>query len=122
MAELWALRDGLSLAKAENARKLEIEVDALGVIQLLNEQTKNHPMGNILLDCRSLMAELEAVSIKHVYCEVNYCANALTKDAPILVRDLYIYPCFLNCISNLFYADLIGVVTPGPACKLYLVV
>lgn len=31
MAELWALRDGLSLAKAENMKKLEIEVDTLGV-------------------------------------------------------------------------------------------
>lgn len=121
MAELWALRDGFSLAKAENVRKLEIEVDALGVVQLLNEQTKNHPMGNILLDCRSLMVELEAVSIKHVHREANYCADALANDALISVGDLYIYPCFPNCISNLFYADLIGGCKPL-ACKLYLVV
>ncbi|KAI8553219.1 hypothetical protein RHMOL_Rhmol06G0327200 [Rhododendron molle] len=51
-------------------------------------------MGNILLDCRSLMAELEAVSIKHVYCEANHCADALAKDASISVGDLYNLPLF----------------------------
>lgn len=30
MAEVWALRDGLALAKDENIRKLKIEVDAFG--------------------------------------------------------------------------------------------
>lgn len=52
----------------------------LGVVQLINEQTETHPMGNIFLDCRSLMAEFGVVSIKYVYHEVTYCADALAKD------------------------------------------
>lgn len=52
MAELWALRDGLNFAKEEDVTKLEVETDALGVIQLLNDhEMANHSLGNILLDC-----------------------------------------------------------------------
>ncbi|KAI8562677.1 hypothetical protein RHMOL_Rhmol03G0053100 [Rhododendron molle] len=48
MAEILALRDGLVLAKAENVKNLEIEVDALGVVQLIGDhQTTNHPLGNL---------------------------------------------------------------------------
>lgn len=105
MVEVWALRDGLVFEKAENVRNLEIEMDALGVLQLLNDKhMTNHPLDNILLDCRSIMEAFEAVSTKHVYHETNHCANALAHDAPISVKDLYIYPCIPNCIANLLYA------------------
>lgn len=58
MTEFWALRDGLTFAKEENVRKLEVETDAQGVIQLLQDHgMANHPLGNIILDCRSLMEE-----------------------------------------------------------------
>lgn len=57
MAEGWALRDGLVLAKNDNIRKLEIEIDSLGVIQLLNDHdTANHPLGHM-----SLMEAFEVV-------------------------------------------------------------
>lgn len=120
--KFWALRDGLVLARDENIQRLEIEVDAITVLQLiLDTMAENHPLGNLLFDCRSLMQDFEEVSMKHIYCEANRCADALANDAPISVGDLYIYPCFPNCISNLFYADLIGGCKPL-ACKLYLVV
>lgn len=55
------------------------------------------------------MEELEAASIKHIYREVNYCADVLTNDASISLRDLYIY----LCIANLLYVDLIEVAYSG---------
>lgn len=106
MVEVLALRDGLMLGKAEGVWNLEIET------LLQDNQIANHPLGNILLDCRSLMEELEAVSIKHIYREANHCADALASDAPISVGDFYVYPCILICIVNILYADLIGVVYP----------
>lgn len=58
---------------------MEIKIDALGVLQLINDHlTENHPLCNILLDCRSLIEEFEAVSIKHIYRESNHCVDALT--------------------------------------------
>ncbi|KAI8523423.1 hypothetical protein RHMOL_Rhmol13G0072400 [Rhododendron molle] len=98
-AELWALRDGLSLAKDENIKKLEIEVDSM-------------TLGNLLFDCRLLMQGFEEVSITHIYREANRCADALANDAPVSVGDLYIYPVIPSCISNFLYADLIGVSYP----------
>lgn len=43
MAEVLALRDGLMLAKTEGVRKLEIETDALGIIQLMNDHQMAKP-------------------------------------------------------------------------------
>lgn len=59
------------------------------------------------------MEEFKVVTIKHIYRETNHCADALTNDVPILVGDLYIYPCIPNCIASLAYTDLIGVKYPG---------
>lgn len=57
----------------------------------------NHPLGHILLDCRSLMEAFEVVLIKHIYREANQCADVLAKEAPILASGLYIYPYIPNC-------------------------
>ncbi|KAI8554651.1 hypothetical protein RHMOL_Rhmol05G0114300 [Rhododendron molle] len=113
MAELWALRDGLNFAREEHVLNREVGTDALGVIQLLqNQEMVNHPLGNILFDCRSLTEEIEAMSIKHVFREANQCADALTKDAPVSVGDYYVYLYFPNCIVDVFHADLSGVAYP----------
>lgn len=112
-AELWALRDGLSLAKDENIKKLEIEVDSMTVLNLIHATNMvNHPLVNLLFDCRLLMQGFEEVSITHIYREANRCADALANDAPVSVGDLYIYPVIPSCISNFLYADLIGVSYP----------
>ncbi|KAI8526906.1 hypothetical protein RHMOL_Rhmol12G0034900 [Rhododendron molle] len=113
MAEIWALRDGLTLAKESNLHNLEVEVDARGVIPLLNDvNAKNHPLRNILLDCRSLMLELDVVAIKHIYREANRCANVLANDAPVSVGDFHVYPFIPSCIATLLYADLSKVAYP----------
>lgn len=69
----------------------------------------NHPFGNILFDCRSLMQELDdVVSIKHVYREVYRCTDALANNALVSVGDFHIDPNMPSRISNLFHADLVG--------------
>lgn len=55
MAELQALCDGLIIAKEES----------------VSNSLSHHPLRNILLDCRSFMEKLEAMSIKHIYWETN---------------------------------------------------
>ncbi|KAI8552114.1 hypothetical protein RHMOL_Rhmol06G0239800 [Rhododendron molle] len=80
-AELWAVRDGLVLAREHNIRSLEIGVDALGVVQLINDNNStNHRTGSISPDCRFLMKEFDVASIKYIYREANRCADVLTNN------------------------------------------
>ncbi|KAI8551910.1 hypothetical protein RHMOL_Rhmol06G0223900 [Rhododendron molle] len=68
---------------------MEVEVDAVGVIQLLinDANVVNHPFRNIILmDCTPLMLELDVVAINHSYRKANHCADALANDAPVLVK------------------------------------
>ncbi|KAI8561499.1 hypothetical protein RHMOL_Rhmol04G0344900 [Rhododendron molle] len=53
-AEIWALGDGLVLARDENIQRLEIEVDAITVLQISDTTAENHPLGNLLFDCRCI--------------------------------------------------------------------
>ncbi|KAI8534265.1 hypothetical protein RHMOL_Rhmol10G0076700 [Rhododendron molle] len=60
MAEFWALRDGLNLAMEENITKLDVEVDALVLIQLFAQNNLDcHPLSNTIYDCRLLMEKFQ---------------------------------------------------------------
>lgn len=52
------------------------------------------------------------MSIKHIYREVNRCTDALANDAPVSIRDFYIYLYFPSRITDVFRADMFGVVYP----------
>ncbi|KAI8533173.1 hypothetical protein RHMOL_Rhmol11G0276400 [Rhododendron molle] len=57
------------------------------ILQLISKNSPSyHPLGNILLDCRSVIEEFEAVPIKHIYREASQCADALANDVPFLAR------------------------------------
>lgn len=91
MTESWALRDGLQLAMEENITKLDVEVDALALTQMLAQQRLDyHPTSNVIYDCRLLMEKFEKISIKNVHREANKCVDALTKDAPTFVGVFYV--------------------------------
>ena len=51
MAELWALRDGLILAKDLNFNSLIVELDVKSVVQLMNNNSANMLMEPLLTDC-----------------------------------------------------------------------
>ena len=79
MAELWALRDGLLLAKEMGLNNLIIEMDALSVVLLMNNNSANLLMEPLLTDCRNLLSEIPNKQIFHIYREANQCADALVK-------------------------------------------
>lgn len=67
MAELWALRDGLSLAIQLGVRNLEVELDAKVIVEMLNNADSfNKKISLLLLDCRSLIASHTEVRVAHV--------------------------------------------------------
>ena len=79
IAELWALRDGLLLAKEMGFNNIIIEMDALSVVLLMKNNTANLLMEPLLTDCRNLLSEIPNKQIVHIYREANQCADALAK-------------------------------------------
>ena len=51
--ELWALRDGLVMAKEMGLNSLVIELDALSVVLLMTNNSVNLLMEPLLTDCRN---------------------------------------------------------------------
>ena len=78
-AELWALKDGLLLAKEMRLNNLIIELDALSVVLLMNNNSTNLLMEPLLIDCRNLVREIPNKQITHIYTEANQCADAMAK-------------------------------------------
>ena len=58
MAELWVLRDGLNIAREMGVNNLIIELDALSIVLLMNNEAKNIMMEPLLFDCRSLVKQI----------------------------------------------------------------
>ena len=56
-----------------------IELDALSVVLLLNNNTTNLTLEPLLNDCRNLVREFPNMQIKHIYREANQCADAMVK-------------------------------------------
>ena len=78
LAEIWAFRDGLLLAKQFNIKNLEIELDASVVISMLNTQSSlNLLLQPLISDCRMLVRQFDEQRILHVFREGNRCADAL---------------------------------------------
>ncbi|KAI8536433.1 hypothetical protein RHMOL_Rhmol10G0256800 [Rhododendron molle] len=85
-AELWAIRDGLSLAApTTNITDLEVETDAKAAIALIigNALAAHRHTSHTNHDCRLLMQKLGIQTINHIYREGNRCADPMAK----LARD-----------------------------------
>ena len=79
-AELWALRDKLSLCISLNLVAIEIEVDAKVVLGwITNNFNTNLHHASLIMDYRTLISQIPQVKTKHCYREANKCANAITR-------------------------------------------
>ena len=74
-------------------QQLIIELDALCVVILMNNESENLLMEPLLTDCRNLLKELPNKRVIHAFCEANQCANALAK---LGSRSLYSFVVFCN--------------------------
>ena len=88
-----ALRDGLLLAKELGFQQLIIELNALSVVILMNNETENLLMEPLLTDCRNLLKEIPNKRVIHAFREANQCADALAKLGP---QSLYSFAVFCN--------------------------
>ena len=91
LAEIWALRDGLLLAKEMGIQQLIVELDALSIVVLMNNETENLLMEPLLSDCRSLLKEIPSKRVIHAFREANQCADALAKLGAQLLSSFVIF-------------------------------
>ena len=91
MAELWALRDGLLLAKELGLNNLIVELDALSVVQLMKNSICNLLMEPLLTDCRNLLKAFPNKQVIHAYREANQCADALAKLGAVSLTSFVVF-------------------------------
>lgn len=110
LAELWAIRDGLMLCIERNFSKVEVELDAKAVVDMLtNPQYDNMAIHAILEDCKFLVAKIPQTRIKHCYREANRCADMLARKGTELNGSLAIFANPPLDILNVVEADLRGI-------------
>ncbi|KAL0010359.1 hypothetical protein SO802_005467 [Lithocarpus litseifolius] len=79
-AEVWALREGLTLCLDLQIQAVEIELDASAAISFISSNSNtNGDLSGLVDDCRVLLLQLPQVKLLHCYCEANSCADALAR-------------------------------------------
>ena len=80
MAELWALRDGIHMAKHLNIHNLVIKVDSAEAINLLSSPSNSNRLTQPLVnDCRDTFQAFQRVHLLHCYREANRATDSLAK-------------------------------------------
>ncbi|XP_019153669.1 PREDICTED: uncharacterized protein LOC109150206 [Ipomoea nil] len=78
IAELWAIREGLRIARQNGFHNLEAETDSLAIIHVLKKDLGNSPEADTLIsDCKVLIQTFHSFDLKHVLREGNQCADFL---------------------------------------------
>ena len=92
IAELWGLRDGLMLYKNMNLNAVNVQLDAMAVVQLLTSPTiTNLSVLPLIDDCRQLISQIAQVWIVHCFCEANLCADCLARIGSVQERPFILY-------------------------------
>ena len=107
IAELWALRNGLIIAKDLGLNNLIVELDALSV-HMINNDTSNLLIEPLLSDCKSLYREIPNKQIQHVYREANQCADALARLGSSVISSFAIFVVLLPMVVSLLAFDEAG--------------
>ena len=108
-AELWAIRDGLTLCTQLQTQELLIELDAKAVISLVTCNKESFAQYAPLIDdCRNLLQQHPLWKIQHCYREANTCADVLAKVAVFSQLDFCIIDTPPVELSQLLIQDLSG--------------
>ena len=107
VAELWGLRDGLTLAKQLNIKKLYVETDAKAMVTLICNPTSiaSHPCSSLIYDCRHLLQLFEEAHIHHIFREGNHCADLLAKEGASSNDNFILYSSPPPFLLYQLYAD-----------------
>ena len=82
VAEALCLKEALSWEKEEGLASVQIESDALMVVNgSLKADVDNSEFGGLLATCRNILLQLQHVSIGHICQEANCVAHYLAKSS-----------------------------------------
>ncbi|KAF7840958.1 reverse transcriptase [Senna tora] len=111
MAELWAIFEGLKLAKRLFCHNIMIETDSLTAVNLITScENRNHNQFSTLVSiCKATLSDFSDVKVVHVHREGNTCADILAKLAVSSRSPLMYFDKLPPCISSAFAADLVGI-------------
>ena len=109
LAEVWAVRYGLNLARELGIHYLIVKLDAMEIVLALNNVScPNILICGIVHDCRNLVHAFHRCEMKHSYRETNKCSNALVKRGFSLFSDVMLFEDpLLMYLFILFYQSLI---------------
>ena len=108
-AELWALRDGLSICVERSSPSIEVELDAKAIIDILVQPTKSNSLVSLLLDdCRQLTSQIPQILFKHCYREANRVADHLARNRAKQNADFILFENPPVDLLAIFNSDLAG--------------
>lgn len=111
LAEAWGLVTGLKLAADNNINHILVESDSSILINLIQSDNLDlHPLGTLLLNCKSLMASFSSCSLKHIHRERNMAADCLAKRSLDYELGVCLLPTMPNFASHVILDDLNGVI------------
>ena len=112
VAELWALKDGLTMAKRMGIENIYIEMDAELIVQLVSRPAMvNLMLEPLLSNCRNLIQTFPSSSVTHVFREANGCADRLARmGADLVVTDFLFLFEPPDVVGEMLASDKAGIV------------
>ena len=78
MAELWALREGLRMARQLNIYYLIVNLDSYDVVKLFpSSSSSNRLTWPLVVECRDILQVFQQVQLSHCYREANHAVDLL---------------------------------------------
>lgn len=112
IAELWALKDGLNMAKQLGIDNICIEMDAEFIVQLVsNSSVVNLILEPLLTDCRNLIMTFPNHIMTHVFREANGCADCLARMGTTLNHDFDVHLLYnpLDVVVDFLAIEKVGI-------------
>lgn len=107
-AELLAIREELQIAWDCNYHQLEVECDALGVVQLLSKplEAEHHPLGVVVMDICILLSRNWKVEFMHTKREANKVAHTPAAVAAEQIEERVVYITSPNHVKEVLAKDM----------------
>ncbi|KAL6208769.1 hypothetical protein ACLB2K_019714 [Fragaria x ananassa] len=109
-AEAWGLYYGIQLALNLQIAEIEVESDSAVLINLVqNADVDLHPLGTIVLNCRSMLQDFKSAQIKHIHRERNVVADILAKNSTCNSHGIVYFTEAPACVAEALVDDMMGV-------------
>ena len=112
VAELWALKDGLTMAKQMGIENICIKMDAEFIVQLVSRPSMvNLMLKPLLSKCRNLIQTFPNSLVVHVFREANGYADRLARmGAELVVTDFLFLFEPPDVVDEMLASDKAGIV------------